>query len=310
MLTATDALKALGARARSFDSRTRGFGIGRSLIAFAQLTVLLGTTTPALFASLLDQPPAPHCGGMNSVSLFCVAGDTHLVAKQYIAAAVLALVMSGWSPRFTGIPHAWISFSILSSISLPDGGDSIAQIVTALLVPLALFDGRRWHWTTTQAPSSESARAIAYACMLLLRLQLGYIYIYSAISKFGVTEWANGSAEYYYVRDRLFGAEGIGADLWHALTMNSVATVAMTWGSLLVEIVIGVLLVVHRYRGLALGLDLFLHIGIIVTLGLWSFALVMIGAVVVATYGQRRLPQPSSSSNGVSFSANSIAGVR
>lgn len=310
MLIAADTLRTLGARAHTFDSRTLGFGIGRSLVAFAQLTVLLGTTTPALFASLLDQPPAPHCAGMNSVSLFCVAGDTHLVAKQYIAAALLAVVMSGWRPRLTGIPHAWISFSILSSISLPDGGDSIAQIVTALLVPLALIDGRRWHWTTTQAPSSDSVRSIAYACMLLLRLQLGYIYIYSAIAKFGVAEWADGSAEYYYVRDRLFGAEGIGAGLWHALTMNAAATVAMTWGSLLVEIAIGVLLVVHRYRGLALGLDLFLHIGIIVTLGLWSFALVMIGSVVVATYGQRRLPQPSTSSTGIALSACSTTGVR
>mgnify|MGYP005997191865 CR=1 FL=1 len=130
MLNAADTLKALGARAHTFDCRTRGFGIGRSLVAFAQLTVLLGTTTPALFASLLDEPPAPHCAGINSVSLFCVAGDTHLVAKQYVAAALLAVVMSGWRPRLTGIPHAWISFSILSSISLPDGGDSIAQIVT------------------------------------------------------------------------------------------------------------------------------------------------------------------------------------
>lgn len=58
----------------------------------------------------------------------------------------------------------------------------------------------------------------------------------------------------------------------------------MTWGALVVELLIAVcILGSDRWRRVGLALDILLHGSIILLMGLWSFALVMIGCSVVAS---------------------------
>jgi hypothetical protein len=62
------------------------------------------------------------------------------------------------------------------------------------------------------------------------------------------------------------------------------AVVGMTWGALVVELLIAVcILGSDRWRKVGLALDILLHGSIILLMGLWSFALVMIGCSVVAS---------------------------
>lgn len=273
---------------RRFEPRQRWIGIGRTIIALAQFFTLAFTPTDALFQTILGQAPAPACVGMNVASAFCVGGDVLSTdVRQWILAALLLVVASGYRPRYTVFLHAWISFSIAGSIALPDGGDQAARIVCLILIPIGLADNRTWQWShpSRAKPINPSLQALSLAGgMVILRIQIALIYFQSAIAKLFVDDWANGSAEYYILRDKMFGASGIvGGDLLQTLTQNPWMTAAMTWGAIVVECSIAVLILGQAsWRRKALAFAIFLHLGIIVTMGLWSFALTMIGAVMIA----------------------------
>jgi antimicrobial peptide system SdpB family protein len=109
------------------------------------------------------------------------------------------------------------------------------------------------------------------------------IYLQSAVAKLFVEDWVNGSAEFYIVRDPMFGASGFLRDVLIGATSIPLIVAAATWGPIIAELAIGMLILgPSRWRRLGLRMVLALHIGIVVTMGLWSFAVTMIGGVVVA----------------------------
>ena len=68
-----------------------------------------------------------------------------------------------------------------------------------------------------------------------------------------------------------------------AATTLPAVTVGATWGAAIAEIVIGVLILCGaRSRSIALVLCVALHGTIIITMGLWSFGLIMIAIVGIA----------------------------
>lgn len=266
------------------DPRNRWFGTGRTVLALAQLSILVFTAPAALMVPLIGQNDAPHCAGVQSASLYCLGHDVFpLVWRHWVMAAILLLVATGWRPRVTALPHAWIAYSIAGSIALPDGGESVVRIVCVLIVPLALLDDRGWHW---QHPTTEPNRwfqPLSYACLLALRLQLAFIYFDSAISKFGVSDWVNGTAEYYFLRDNAFGASYPLEPMLIWISNIPALVISMTWGALVIELLIGILFLgTRRWRKVGLTLDIVLHFGIIATMGLWSFSTIMIGSAIIA----------------------------
>ena len=269
----------------SFDPRCLSFGIGRSLIAVAQFLTLSFTSTDALFQSILGQADAPVCVNVNIASFFCLGGERMpLWARQAVGALLLLFVASGYRPRFTVVLHAWIAFSLAGSIALPDGGDQAARVMCILFIPIGLADDRRWHWSRPSPLRRSNPRliAISLAGMVALRLQIAAIYMQSAVAKL-VDDWANGSAEYYIVRDPMFGASGFVRDALVAITNIPFALAAATWGPIVAELAIGVLILGPvSWRRWSLSIVVVLHVGIIITMGLWSFALTMIGGVIVA----------------------------
>ncbi|MEV4614325.1 sporulation-delaying protein SdpB family protein [Kitasatospora sp. NPDC049258] len=273
---------------RRFDVRSRWFGLGRSLICFAELTVVLLTPAKALLIPVLTITDGARCDGVRAGSAFCLVGEDHGEWARWLLVAVLLVAASGYRPRWTAIPQLWAVYSIAVSISVPDGGESVSLIMSMLMVPISLADGRTWHWSRadgaepTARPVRPAAQAIAFAAFCAIRIQLAYIYLDTAISKFGVSDWANGTAEYYFLRDKMFGVGTPWDGLLLAVSKNSLTVVAMTWGALIVELVIaGCILGSHRWRKVGLVLDVLLHGMIILTMGLWSFGLVMIGCAVL-----------------------------
>jgi antimicrobial peptide system SdpB family protein len=169
------------------------------------------------------------------------------------------------------------------SISLPDGGDQVARIVGLLLIPMSMVDDRKWHWVRPSRPIKPLATGIAGAFVVAIRIQVAAIYLNSAISKFGTDAWVEGSAEYYYVRSLMFGVSGWVGDIMLEATKVPLIVAGLSWGAILVEIAIAVLIMGrHRYRRWAVILDLALHGFIVVTIGLWSFAAIMVGTVLIA----------------------------
>lgn len=273
------------ARGLRFDYRNRWFAVGRTALALTTASALLFTRPLALFTTV-GTISGPVCSVQPRVSLFCLGNPHELVeARRWLAIAGLLIVASGYRPRYLGLLHLWIVFSVTTSITLPDGGDSIALIVVALITPMCLADGRRWQWTPPQQRMHRTWRTVAYLSFWALRLQMAYVYADSAIAKMGVADWQNGSGFYYFVRDKMFGSAGPLSVLWMWISDKSLTTLAITWGTLAVELAIALFTLLDaRWRLAAFWLCLMLHALIFLSMGLFSFSMVMVGvAALVAS---------------------------
>ncbi|WP_293003246.1 sporulation-delaying protein SdpB family protein [Mycobacterium sp.] len=277
----TAVVRAAVARALRADYRGLWFAAGRSTLALATASELIFTHPAALFTRV-GPVRGPLCAP-HSASLFCL-GQPHdyLDARRWIAIAALLLVASGYKPRLTAIVHLWIVFSVSTTITLPDGGDAIALIVVLLITPMCLADPRRWQWSAVRTRMTPTGRALAYLSFWALRLQIAYLYADSAIAKMGVADWQNGSAFYYFVRDKMFGSAGVTAPLWLWLSNHTVTTLAVTWGTIMLELAIALFTLLDaRWRMIAFWLCAVLHTLIFLSMGLCSFSLVMIGAAAL-----------------------------
>ncbi|CQA10178.1 antimicrobial peptide system protein%2C SdpB family [Mycobacteroides abscessus] len=188
-----------------FDHRNLWFAVGRVSLALATLSEVIFTSPRALFVPV-GGVEGPYCRLGEYLSIYCLGSpDSHLEFKRIAVAAILGVVVSGYRPRYLALPHLWATYSVSTSITLPDGGDSIALICLILLTPLCLIDPRRWIWNAPGHRMSLDCRAIGLASQWALRIQFAFIYADSALTKVGVADWANGSAFYYW----LFMIEGV-----------------------------------------------------------------------------------------------------
>lgn len=273
----------LSAAVSQFDPTAMSVQVGRAVIALAQLSVLTLTPWERLTPQILGQPQAPFCQGLGRISLFCMVPPTHVIWALVASSIVLLLVIAGILPRYVGLAHVWVSFSIALSLGLADGGEQVAQVCTVLLAVVVLADGRLCAWIPQQRDLKPVLRGVAFAAWWMLRLQLVGIYAQSGLAKLGVEDWLNGSAMYYIVRDPSFGASGPVGYVMREVTSLPVGVAALTWGSIVLELLIAVLLLRGpRHRGIALAMSVALHVSILVSIGLWSFALIMIGAMIIA----------------------------
>jgi antimicrobial peptide system SdpB family protein len=278
-------VRAVVARAFRFDYRSRWFALGRTTLALASASELLCTRPAALFTQV-GATSGPYCSTAPAVSLFCL-GDPHALvdSRRWVAVVALALVASGYRPRYLAVVHLWVVYSVTTSITLPDGGDSIALLVVFLITPMCLADPRPWQWTPPRRRMGRNGRMIAYLSFWALRAQVAYLYADSAIAKMGVADWQNGSAFYYFVRDKMFGSAGPLAPIWMWVSDQALTTLAITWGAIVLELVIALFtLLGTRWRLAAFWLALALHTLIFLSMGLFSFSLVMVAvAALIAT---------------------------
>jgi antimicrobial peptide system SdpB family protein len=127
-----------------------------------------------------------------------------------------------------------------------------------------------------------------------LCLQLSGIYFESGLAKLAVTDWVNGSALFYITRDPMFGSVGIVGDFLHWFTCAPAGTALLTWGTIIAEVAFGVLFLAPApIKKYGLVGAVVLHLGIGLVMGLWSFALAMIGTAVVAAYTLRESSHPT-----------------
>jgi len=265
---------------RSDRPWTNVYGLARSLLALSTLLTLVADSSERLFHSLtVDDPGILDRSDLAGASLFFLARD-HLGVAKLLAIVVLMLVITGWRPRLTALPHWWISYSFAASASMIDRGDQVVATLTLLLLPIALTDSRRSHWAGTGTGGTATSIA-AQAGLLLLRVQMAVVYLFAAVLKFPSAEWANGTALYYWWRDPVFGPPGFLRPLT-AWIGRSLLVVPLTWGVLVLELVLASALVAPlRFRARLLPVALLFHAGIAVIHGMPSFALAMIGGLVL-----------------------------
>ncbi|GAB1821722.1 sporulation-delaying protein SdpB family protein [Herbidospora sp. RD11066] len=258
---------------------TNVYGLARTILALSTLVTLLATRATDLFRPVAGVPGFPHCTGLSRYGLFCVVDPA---AGRLVAIAVLLVVASGWRPRFTALPHWWVTVSFQANGSLPDGGDQVAAVLTLLLLPIALTDGRAWHWESPRRVADPVASLVAWSAFLVIRVQVAGIYFQASVAKFGREEWANGTALYYWLGDPVFGAPGWISPLLQPVLATQLGVTLFTWGALAVEFALFMGLVARRaVRPYLLAAGLALHGSIALLMGLGSFAFIMAGALVL-----------------------------
>ncbi|WP_304452133.1 sporulation-delaying protein SdpB family protein [Nocardiopsis sp. YSL2] len=264
---------------------TNTYALARSLTAAALLITLSFNSVDTLFAPN-EAWEAPKCDGwLRWGGLFCVVPS--LAWAKALAIAVLLLVVTGWLPRWTALPHVWVSVSLHNSMSMTEGGDQIAAIIALLISPIALLDARRWHWSFKDDPASvnrsgEIRRMVANTSAILIRLQVSVIYLHAAIGKLAVEEWVNGTAVYYWIHDPQFGPSGLRAALAEGVVSTALGVVLLTWGTLVLELALAYGLVASSpLRKALFWAGVLFHIGIAAALGLVTFGITMIGALLL-----------------------------
>jgi antimicrobial peptide system SdpB family protein len=219
------------------------------------------------------------------VDAFCLVPSSHLEVARWLCVAGLVVIASGWRPRFTGVLHWWIAFSLQASAATIDGGDQIAAILALILIPVTLSDDRRWHWHAREdrvTPLEPYKRSVAVIALTVARFQMAAVYLHAAVGKAYAAQWQDGTALYYWCLSRDFGAPHWLAESLRPFLLNASCVSCMTWGVIMVELaLVAGLVAPRRYWRRLLFLGIGLHVGILVVHGLVSFALAMIAGLVL-----------------------------
>ena len=251
-------------------------GLARTLLALATAGTLFVTSPAVLFspgAALSEIPPL--CSNERAASFFCLLPRTQLETMRFCAVALLLVVASGWRPRFTGILHAWVAWSLQASGLLVDGGDQVASNLALLLLPLTLADSRRWHWDADMSGSSAS-RVVAQVSLMAARIQVAGVYFHAAAGKFGHEEWSDGTALYYWFTHPFFGAPAWLRPAIESLLQSGTVVTALTWCTIVLEFALAASpWLSHKAQRRLFVLGFGMHLGIVLVHGLVSFVMTM-----------------------------------
>ena len=270
--------------AARFDSRSRLLGWGRTVIAGAELSVLLASTNNTLFFSGPILSENASCTGLRTAGLWCITGvdGAGSQAGRLLAVGVLVAVAVGFSPRWTCIPHWYVAFSMATRITALDGGEQVAEIATMLLIPICWGDRRTWQWQTPDGQLPATWRGSSFAAWLLLRLQVCVIYTDAALSKLRFPSWRDGNALPTILDGPQFGLPGYLRGLLDPLLVHAWIGRTMTWSVLALELCLAAsMLAATRVRRALLVPGICLHLSIIICMGLVSFGLIMIGTLML-----------------------------
>jgi len=260
-------------------------GLARTLLALCTLTALLGHSAEELFFHLPNQAELMHDSPIGQFSLFYLLRDYPDLAV-WIAIGILLVVILGWRPRYTGVCHWYVAASFAASCLLVQGGDQVVANLTLLLLPVTLLDDRKNHWHRPEESSSASEndyrKLVANSCFIVARIQVAVIYFFAGVSKLNVTEWANGTALYYWALHPIFGAPDWLRVLIEPILVLSAPVLFLTWGAILFEVLLAAcLLAKEKYKPIMLVLGVLFHFGIWLIHGLFAFMLAMIGALLL-----------------------------
>ncbi|MEU5430457.1 sporulation-delaying protein SdpB family protein [Streptomyces olivoreticuli] len=256
------------------------YGLARTLLALGTAGTLAFSSSATLFRPVVSVGQYPLCHGVTTGGAFCLVPREEFDLARWACVAVLLLVASGWRPRLTAIPHAYISFSVFSGIAIGDGGDQITWILSLLLALVGLGDPRHWHWQSpAQALRGTAERRWALlgtSALVVARLQMTIVYFQASVAKLPHAEWADGSAMFYWANSPTFGAPDWLRGPVSAIVSTPAGVAVTTWAPVALELALAAaLLMPQRFRWRLLPLGLLFHLSIALMMGLWSFALAM-----------------------------------
>lgn len=259
------------------------YGLARSLLALGTLISLIFTSPNHYFTDLSYKIYASDPSIIpNFFYLFEKEGQDLSVV---IAVLILLLVISGYLPQLTGILHAWVTSSFFLGSVIIEGGDQISQIITILLIPITIFDRRINHWSKNEYfkyRRPEFIQYFSYSIIVIIQLQMAVIYFFAASEKLNVNEWVDGSALYYWVTNKPFGATDTILKLLSPIISNHILSPILNWATILLEVLLFSAIFMNKSQKMRMLLiGLIFHAVIILIHGLASFFFAMAGGLIL-----------------------------
>ncbi|MFV7236017.1 sporulation-delaying protein SdpB family protein [Flavobacterium sp. ZB4R12] len=259
---------------------TNWLGISRSLLSFSLLMTLLFNNKLTLFYSGIQNENYPK---FSNIEFNLFSWFNNLETGVIISVIILTFVMIGIFPKYTCIPHWFVTYSFSITSACNDGGDQVASIITLLLIPICLLDTRRWHWSKTQSEKTFIARTIATLSYFLICFQIFVIYFFASVGKFKMEEWKNGTAIYYWLTQPLFGATNFYKPFIDLILFSPILTTFFNWSVLFLELIIAFSLFStnKKYRGVILIIGITFHFFILLFLGIVTFSITMSACLIL-----------------------------
>jgi hypothetical protein len=155
--------------------------------------------------------------------------------------------------------------------TLWDGGDNLLEILLLYAVPLDL-----WNSAARGKQLGRVHVTLHNLGLLACMLQISVMYFTAGLAKVPGNYWQNGTAFYYVLASEEFGVTKVGRWIWD----HRVLLALSTWGPLVLQLAFPWIYFFGRPwpRRIVLLLAMSFHVGILVLMGLNTFALIMIGA--------------------------------
>jgi Vitamin K-dependent gamma-carboxylase len=268
------------------------YTLGVVRMAFGALAILWGLWLLPMRDGLLDangvtptQPSTAYAWG-----LFAVwnTNGAMLIGIVVLVLAAFALLV-GWHSRLAAILVFILIMSFERRIPLAfNSGDALVRI-EALFIAISpcgaalSLDQRRTtgsFWSAQTRPNWP---------IRLLQVQLSIIYIAAAQVKLSGEPWLHGTAVSYVLR--LEDMQRVIAPEWFAT--NALAMNMLTWGTIAVELAVGILVWFPRFRPwvLAAGVLMHLLIDAYVQVGIFSYAMFVMYFAWLSPETAKLLPQ-------------------
>ena len=221
--------------------------------------------------------------------LFGIASSDHALLIGWVVLLVSAVALTlGWHSRIAALAVFVLihSFQVRNPFVF-NSGDGLIRVVALVLVFCSCgaalsLDRRR------ASGSFWSAEVRAPWAVRLLQVQLSLVYLSTVNAKLAGDSWREGTAVSYALRydDMLIVSPP------HWLTSNALLMNVATWGTLALELAIGILVWVKPLRRWVLGAGLLMHSTIMVTIGVGFFtpAMFVLYLAFVPPDTVRRLP--------------------
>jgi len=259
---------------------TNFLGLSRTLLALSTFITLLFNNTTLLFFSGVSNENKPN---IDNLSLNVYTWFPSIEYGYWLSIGILFFVIIGVFPRITCFFHWLVTYSYFNLTTIADGGDQIASIVTFLLIPICIFDKRKWHWHRKNYEHNFYENMIANIFHWLIVLQVFIIYFFAAVGKFDVEEWKNGTALYYWFTEPLFGPTNFYMPLIDFILKSSFLSTFLTWLVLLFELTLSFTIFTSnkKIKRKLLIAGILFHFGILIFFGLVSFFLTMTACLIL-----------------------------
>jgi len=266
---------------------TNVLGVCRSIMALGLLLTLILNSVDVFSPTINGRPTNTFLLENNvwiiKYNFFLLFGLNNIFYAKCLAIAILLLIVSGIYPRYTCILDWWIHYSFINFSMSIDGGDQIASNIILLMIPIYLLDGRRSHWNNLDQKAIPSLKNLFVNFIYkLIRIQVFIIYFHAAIGKFAVTEWADGTAIYYWFNNTFFKMSDFSAPILSHILTNGMVVSLITWGVILFELVLSLGLVIDKkYRKTLMYAGILFHFLIMIIIGLFGFFFAASAAIII-----------------------------